>query len=159
MYLNKTCYNGLWRVNSQGHFNVPVGRYRNPAILDEDRLRTSSLALQDVELAVADFEDVIRLAQRRDFVYLDPPYFPRSKTANFTSYSPDSFGEYQHRKLALVFGELDRKGCRVMLSNSDMPLVRELYDGYRQETVTARRAINSAAGKRGPITELVVLNY
>ncbi len=159
LYLNKTCYNGLWRVNSHGHFNVPMGRYRNPTILDEDRLRAASLALQGVELAVADFEDVIRLAQRRDFIYLDPPYYPLSKTSNFTSYAPDTFGEYDHRKLALVFAELDRKGCHVMLSNSDTPLVRELYADYRQETVTARRAINSAAGKRGPITELVVLNY
>lgn len=159
MYLNKTCYNGLWRVNNSGHFNVPMGRYRNPTIVDEDRLRAASLALQGVELAAVDFEAVMRLAQRRDFVYLDPPYFPRSKTANFTSYAPDSFGEYDHRKLALVFAELDRKGCRVMLSNSDTPLVRELYAGFRQETVTARRAINSATGKRGPITELVVLNY
>jgi DNA adenine methylase len=159
IYLNKTCYNGLWRVNSKGHFNVPAGRYRNPTILDEERLRAASQALQDVELEVMDFERVIRLAGRGDFVYLDPPYFPLSETANFTSYSQDTFGEYEHRKLALVFAELDRKGCRVMLSNSDTPLVRELYGDFRVETVIARRAINSARAKRGPITEVVVLSY
>jgi DNA adenine methylase len=159
IYLNKTCYNGLWRVNSKGHFNVPAGRYRNPTILDEDRLRAASQALQGVELEVMDFERVIRLAGRGDFVYLDPPYFPLSETANFTSYSQDAFGEYEHRKLALVFAELDRKGCRVMLSNSDTPLVRELYRDFRVETMIARRAINSARARRGPITEVVVVNY
>jgi DNA adenine methylase len=159
LYLNKTCYNGLWRVNSKGHFNVPVGSYRNPTILDEDRLRAASQALQEVDLEVMDFERILRLAGRGDFVYLDPPYFPLSETANFTSYSQDAFGEYEHRKLALVFGELDRKGCRVMLSNSDTPLVRELYRNFRVETVVARRAINSARAKRGPITEVVVVNY
>ena len=159
IYLNKTCYNGLWRVNSRGQFNVPMGSYRNPPILDEKRLRAASRALQGVELASEDFESVIRLAGRGDFVYLDPPYFPLSDTANFTNYSPDSFGEYEHRKLALVFAELDRKGCRVMESNSDTPFVRELYQGFRIETVVARRAINSAGGRRGPITELVVMNY
>jgi DNA adenine methylase len=159
IYLNKTCYNGLWRVNSRGHFNVPLGRYRAPTILDEERLRAASRALQAVELEVMDFERVIRLAGRGDFVYLDPPYFPLSETANFTSYSQDAFGEYEHRKLALVFAELDRKGCRVMLSNSDTPLVRELYRDFRVETMIARRAINSASGKRGPITEVVVMNY
>jgi len=159
IYLNKTCYNGLWRVNSKGHFNVPAGRYRHPTILDEARLRAASQALQGVELEVMDFERVIRLAGRGDFVYLDPPYFPLSETANFTSYSQDAFGEYEHRKLALVFAELDRKGCRVMLSNSDTPLVRELYRDFRVETVIARRAINSARARRGPITELVVVNY
>jgi DNA adenine methylase len=159
IYLNKTCYNGLWRVNSNGFFNVPVGRYKNPDILNEEKLLAASKALQGVALAVADFEVVIRRAGRKDFVYLDPPYVPISPTSNFTSYSPDAFGEYQHRKLALVFGELNRKGCRVMLSNSDTPLVRELYSKYRIEKVLARRAINSAKGSRGQISECVILNY
>ncbi|MBP8972910.1 MAG: DNA adenine methylase [Anaerolineae bacterium] len=159
IYLNKTCYNGLWRVNRQGHFNVPMGRYKNPEIVNEARLRAASRALQGVHLAVEDFEQVIRRAGRGDFVYLDPPYIPLSETANFTSYTHEEFGEYEQRKLALVFAELDRKGCRVMLSNSDTPLTRELYRAFRIETVSARRAINSASARRGAISEVVVLNY
>ncbi len=159
IYLNKTCYNGLWRVNSKGHFNVPIGRYRNPTILDEPGLRAASHALQGVSLTVSDFEGVLRLAGRGDFVYFDPPYYPLTETANFTSYAANSFGAYEHRKLALVFAELDHKGCQVMLSNSDTPFVRELYRDFRIETVQARRAINSKPQKRGKISELLVLNY
>lgn len=159
IYLNKTCYNGLWRVNRQGHFNVPMGRYKKPEIVNEARLRAASRALQGVHLAVEDFEQVIRRAGRGDFVYLDPPYIPLSETANFTSYTREEFSEYEHRKLALVFAELDRKGCRVMLSNSDTPLTRELYRHFRIETVSARRAINSASTRRGAVPEVVVLNY
>jgi DNA adenine methylase len=159
IYLNKTCYNGLWRVNHQGHFNVPMGRYKDPDIVNEARLRAASRALQGVELAVEDFELVIKLAGPGDFVYFDPPYYPLSDTSNFTSYSREDFGEYEQRKLALVFGELDRRGVRVMLSNSDTSFVRGLYADYRVETVTARRVINSAKARRGAITEVVVVNY
>jgi DNA adenine methylase len=176
IYLNKTCYNGLWRVNSEGFFNVPLGRYKNPDILNEDRLRAASQTLQRVALAIADFEIVIWKAKRGDFIYLDPPYDPLSDTANFTSYSPNrpqkytaldntadltknTFGEYEQRKLGLVFRELNRRGCKVMLSNSDTKLIREIYDGYRIETVTARRAISSEGKKRDAITEVVVINY
>lgn len=159
IYLNKTCYNGLWRVNSQGQFNVPVGRYENPDVVGADRLRAASRALQGVTIQVLDFERVAYAAQRGDFVYLDPPYFPRSDTSNFTSYSTSTFGVYEHEKLALTFRELHRRGCRVMLSNSDTPFVRALYEGFRIETVQGRRAINSKTDKRGPVSEVVVLNY
>jgi DNA adenine methylase len=159
IYLNKTCYNGLWRVNQQGFFNVPMGRYVRPDIANADRLRAASHALQGVELMVSGFEMVTEKARSEDFVYFDPPYHPLSKTASFTSYARDDFGEDDQRQLARVFAELDRRGCRVMLSNSDTPFVRELYRDYRVETVTARRAINSAKGKRGAITEVVVVNY
>ena len=140
IYLNKTCYNGLWRVNSKGQFNVPMGRYKNPDILNADRLRRASEALQGVEIGVRH-------------------YHPLSQTASFTSYSADSFGPEDQRRLADVFAALATKGCRVMLSNSDTEFVRELYRDFRIETVTARRAINSAGGKRGPITEVVVLSF
>jgi DNA adenine methylase len=159
IYLNKTCYNGLWRVNSQGHFNVPMGRYRRPDILNEGRLRAASLALQGAEIAVAGFERILERAGAGDFVYCDPPYVPLSATANFTSYSAASFGEDEQRRLAEVFAALDRQGCRVMLSNSDTPLVRQLYRAFRIEMVTARRNINSMRHKRGAISEVVVLNY
>lgn len=158
IYLNKTCYNGLWRVNSKGHFNVPVGRYTNPAILDEPRLRAASAALQGVDLCVQDFEAVVKQAGPGDFVYFDPPYVPLSDTANFTSYARRAFGAQQQRELRDAFAALAANGARVMLSNSDTPFVRELYAGFRVETVTARRNINSAKRKRGRVNEVVVVS-
>ncbi|GAB4574318.1 MAG: DNA adenine methylase [Anaerolineae bacterium] len=159
IYLNKTCYNGLWRVNSKGQFNVPLGRYKNPPILDEDKLRAASAALQGVALAVADFRSIVDCAAAGDFVYFDPPYVPLSATANFTSYAKDDFGEQDQRDLAEVFRALDRRGCRVMLSNADAPLVHTLYADFNLRLVTARRAINSHTARRGPIAEVVVTNY
>lgn len=158
IYLNKTCYNGLWRVNSRGHFNVPPGRYRRPPILDTGRLRAAAAALQGVDLAVHDFRAVLDEARPGDFVYFDPPYVPLSQTASFTSYAREDFGESDQRALADVFRALDRHGVRVMLSNADAPLVHELYRGFRIEIVQARRAINSRAARRGPISEVVILN-
>jgi len=159
IYLNKTCYNGLWRVNSKGQFNVPMGRYRNPDILNEARLRAASEALQGVDVDTRPFEEVTERAQAGDFVYFDPPYYPLSDTANFTGYSADSFSADDQRRLAATFAKLHQQGCRVMLSNSDTPFVRELYADFYVHTVTARRAINSKGGKRGEITEVVVVNY
>lgn len=158
IYLNKTCYNGLWRVNSQGYFNVPMGRYKNPDIANADRLRAASEALRGVKLEVRGFEAVMDVAAPGDFVYFDPPYDPLSSTASFTSYAADDFGPDDQRRLADVFAALASQGCRVMLSNSDTDFVRDLYRSYRIETVCARRAINSASDKRGPISEVVVLN-
>jgi DNA adenine methylase len=158
IYLNKTCYNGLWRVNSKGQFNVPMGRYKNPDIANHDRLRAAAAALQGVEIAVRPFDAVRTLAGPGDFVYFDPPYVPISNTANFTSYAAGAFGLDDQRRLAETFRHLAHSGCRVMLSNSDTPFVREQYAGFCVETVRARRAINSQKGKRGPITEVVVLN-
>jgi DNA adenine methylase len=157
IYLNKTCYNGLWRVNSEGHFNVPMGRYTRPAILDEPRLRAASAALQGVTLSVREFDTVENDACEGDFVYFDPPYVPLSATANFTSYAKREFGPDQQRALATTFATLAQQDVRVMLSNSDTPFVRDLYAGFRVETVTARRMINSAKRKRGTVNEVVVL--
>jgi DNA adenine methylase len=159
IYLNKTCYNGLWRVNSKGHFNVPLGRYTNPPILDEGRLRAASAALQGVDIAVRDFRDVAAAARPGDFVYFDPPYVPLNATSNFTSYARDAFGEPEQRALAEVFRQLSVRGCKVMLSNSSAPCVYELYADFHVMRVQARRAINSKAGKRGLIDEVVVVNY
>ncbi len=158
IYLNKTCYNGLWRVNSRGQFNVPMGRYHNPRILDEPRLRAASAALQGVELAVADFEDVLGRAGAGDFVYFDPPYHPLSATANFTAYSRDSFGEQAQKRLARVFAALAEKGVWVLLSNSDTPFVRALYGAFRIQPVRVHRAINAAVHKRGMVEEVLVLS-
>ncbi|HXE72306.1 MAG TPA: DNA adenine methylase [Candidatus Nitrosotenuis sp.] len=158
LYLNKTCYNGLYRVNSRGCFNVPLGRYENPAILDEERLWAASQALQGVELASEPFWGVLEHARRGDLVYLDPPYQPLSATSSFTSYTAESFGEAEQRGLAEVYRELARRGCKVLLSNSDTPLVRRLYEGFRQHPIQARRFINSRADRRGAVTELLISN-
>ncbi len=159
IYLNRTCYNGLWRVNRRGHFNVPMGRYRNPRILDEERLRAASHALQGVTLACQAVEEAVREARAGDFVYLDPPYVPLSRTAHFTAYYAEGFGEREQRALAQTFRQLAERGCLVMLSNSDTPLVRELYGAFRIETVQAERRINTRPERRGPISEVVVLSY
>jgi len=159
IYLNKTCYNGLYRVNSRGWFNVPIGSYKKPAICDDGSLRLASSALMKTLLRVANFRSVLEVARHGDFVYLDPPYMPVSDTASFTAYSSGRFDESCHRELADVYGELDARGCFVMLSNSEVPLVRTLYAKWRIEAVSARRIINCDATSRGPITELVVLNY
>jgi DNA adenine methylase len=159
IYLNKTCYNGLWRVNRRGHFNVPIGRYRRPNILDRSRLRAASEALQGVDISQGDFRKMADRVKAGDFVYFDPPYVPLTPTANFTDYYAGGFGQAEQEALANTFRRLNEKGCQVMLSNSDTDLVRELYQDYEIVTVEARRAINSQAGKRGPVSEVVVLNY
>ena len=159
IFLNKTCFNGLYRVNRRGEFNVPFGDYKNPRIFEAGHLRALSALLAPVDLAVRPFDHVLKAARRGDFVYLDPPYFPLSATSSFTGYTGQAFGEDQQRYLAEVFRVLHARRCKLMLSNSDTPLVRELYRGFRQETVWAARAINSVASRRQPIRELVVLNY
>jgi len=159
LYLNKTGYNGLWRVNKKGKHNVPFGRYKNPRIVDEENLLQVSRALQYTEIILGDFSKALDFASPGTFIYLDPPYHPLSETANFTSYTSNSFGADDQRRLAEVFKQLDERGCKVMLSNSDTPFIRELYKGYDIKVVYARRAINCYAEKRGPISELVIRNY
>lgn len=159
LYLNKTCYNGLWRVNSQGYFNVPMGQYKNPDIYNPERIRRASKALQGVYIEERSFETVLDYAQKGDFVYFDPPYVPLSSTSNFTEYSPDSFSLEDQTRLAIVYSQLHDLGCLVMLSNSDTKLVRNLYRGFHIRRVEARRAINSKPGRRGVIHEVVIMNY
>lgn len=159
IYLNRTCYNGLWRVNSKGQVNVPIGSYKNPKILDEDKLLAVSTSLSNAGIYQEDFRQVVGRAVSGDFIYFDPPYVPLNTTSSFTSYTADDFGIEDQKDLADVFLQLHRKGCRVMLSNSDTPLVRELYAGFRIESVKATRAINSKPNGRGEIDELVILNY
>lgn len=159
IFLNRTCFNGLYRVNKKGEFNVPFGRYLNPTICDEPGLRAASLALRGIEIRVADFEEALERAQEGDFAYLDPPYNPLSVTSSFTAYAENGFGEEEQRRLASVYKHLDRRGAILMLSNSASELVRALYSAFRVVEVTARRPINSKAGGRGAIPELVILNY
>ena len=159
LFLNRTCYNGLYRVNRRGAFNVPFGRYDNPNICDGQNLRAVSRALQEATLLAGDFTRCLETAAPGDFVYLDPPYDPLSGTANFTSYTSTSFGAQDQRRLADLFRELDRRGCRVMLSNSSTEFIRQLYNGFEQVEVQAIRAISSKGNARGAIPELLVMNY
>jgi DNA adenine methylase len=158
IFLNRTCYNGLYRVNRRGQFNVPFGRYANPTICDAANLRAVQRALQGVALLQGDFSRCLDLAGSGDFVYLDPPYHPLSDTAYFTSYTAADFGVEDQRRLAALFRELDRRGCQVMLSNSFTSLVQELYQGYDQIQVQAIRAISTRGSRRGAIPELLVMN-
>ncbi len=159
LYLNRTCYNGLYRVNSKGQFNTPIGRYVDPAILHEEVLRAAHQALQGTSLRTRDFRAVYDDARPGDFIYFDPPYHPLSATANFRGYTADSFYEQDQRDLAHLFTRLSDKGCLCMLSNSHTLLVRELYAAFRVEIVHANRAVNSVGNRRGTVEEVVVLNY
>ena len=160
IYLNKTCFNGLYRENSKGEFNVPMGRYKKPNICDFSNLRLASVALQSAEIEIRSFEKVLNHASNsEDFVYFDPPYYPVSTTSNFTSYSRYAFNENEQYRLKDVFVELAQSGVRVMLSNSDTSFIRNLYKDFHIHTILARRAINSNAKKRGKINELLVTSY
>jgi DNA adenine methylase len=156
IYLNKTGYNGLYRVNRAGEYNVPFGRYARPNICDADNLRAVARALQGVEIAVSDFESTVRGAQAGDAVYFDPPYVPLSATSSFTAYHREPFGWEEHLRLARVFAELSERGVRVALSNSDTPETRQLYERFECSLVQVRRPINSNAQGRGPVNELLV---
>lgn len=158
LYLNKTCWNGLYRVNSQGYFNVPYGSYRNPLIVDESILRTCSLILTNTMLSVSSFESVLDVAKEGDFVYFDPPYVPVEFTS-FTSYTKKDFGIEDQIKLSEVCDELNKKGVCFMLSNSYTPLVLSLYNNYRIDKVFAPRFINSKGDCRGRVEEALVMNY
>jgi DNA adenine methylase len=159
IYLNKTCFNGLYRVNRSGSFNVPMGRYTNPTILDRATLTAASQALRNAELRNVPFEALLSDARPGDFIYMDPPYEPVSRTANFTSYAMDGFSQDDQRRLRDVYRELDRRGAKLMLSNSDVPFIRELYRGFRIDTVQAPRAVSCDPSTRGPVSEVVVRNY
>lgn len=158
LYLNKTGYNGLYRVNSKGGFNVPYGRYKRPRIYDPERLAAMSVALQDVTIRVADFEDVCAEARRGDAVYLDPPYLPLSKTSSFSAYHSEAFGLDEHERLAKTFTKLVKRGVDAILSNSATPDTRRLYKAFKCSDVAVRRPINSVASRRGAVSELLVLS-
>ena len=161
IFLNKTCYNGLWRVNTRGHFNVPIGSYRpeKVSLYDRPNLLAVSAALQGVDLRVSDFIRTLSQTRADDFVYVDPPYYPLSRTANFTSYTQEEFGPAQQQQLAGLVAAAAQRGAKLMVSNSDTPVTRELYAGFTLKTVQARRAVNCDGAKRGRISELVALTY
>jgi DNA adenine methylase len=160
IYLNRCGYNGLYRVNSKGQFNVPFGRYKKPAICDEPRLRAASAALQNVVIVCGDFASTLKPVRPRDFVYLDPPYVPLSATSSFTAYAARDFGAADQQRLADALRALGGRKVPALLSNSDCATTRALYHGFeRVDSVPARRAINSVAHARGPVGELLVRSF
>lgn len=162
IFLNRTGFNGLYRVNKSGQFNVPFGRYSNPIICDEDNLRRVSDALRDTTITHQDYKNVLETARSGDFIYFDPPYYPISATSSFTSYTAEGFLEKEQAELRDTFVKLHERGCFVMLSNSDTPFINKLYSGLNGITInkiTAGRAINSKGTGRGKITEVLITNY
>jgi DNA adenine methylase len=159
IYLNKTCFNGLYRVNSKGQFNVPFGKYKNPKILAPANLERCAQALKKAQCRVGSFETILAEVQAGDFLYLDPPYHPRSTTSSFTSYSKEGFSQETQIRLKEFCDAVDKKGAKFLLSNSFTTLILHLYKDYQVDTVDASRAINSVASKRGKLKEVLVRNY
>jgi DNA adenine methylase len=156
IYLNRTCFNGLYRVNAKGEFNVPFGKYTNPTICDEPILRAASAALKCAAFKIGDFEKTVKSAERGDLVYFDPPYVPVNETSNFTGYTRDGFTLADQERLRDCALKLKRRGVHVILSNVDMPIVRKIYRGFSIKHVEARRNINSKGGSRGPVGEVII---
>lgn len=159
IYLNRTCFNGLYRVNKNGQFNVPFANYKNPTIVQGDKIMAASNALHNTQIFNAGFEKVLVNAKKGDFIYLDPPYYPKDVYSDFKRYNKEQFYKNDHERLADLYNELSDRGCYVMLSNSDTPFTRDLYKKWRVDTVYAKRMINSDASKRGEVTEIIVTNY
>ncbi len=162
LFLNKTCFNGLYRVNSNGQFNVPMGRYTNPNIVNADALRSASRILRSRRISIkcADFTAVLRTARRGDFVYFDPPYQPASRTASFTSYTSMDFGAQDLARLAETCNKLSERGCYVLVSNSDTRNVHATFDAdWSVGRLRAKRAINSVGSSRNGHSELLIQNY
>lgn len=159
IYLNKACFNGLYRVNSKNEFNVPFGKKTKVNTYDIGNLITVSnyLTMNDIKILNVDFEDSVKDAQKGDFIYFDPPY--DSETSIFNSYTEDGFGKEEQRRLAKVYKELSNKGCYVMLSNNNTTLIKELYKNFNIHIIEAKRSINSNGKKRGKVEEVIITNY
>jgi len=158
IYLNKTCFNGLYRVNRQGYYNVPIGNYKNPNICDEFVIYGASEALQNATILNSSYKDVLLYAKKNDFIYFDPPYYPLSTTSSFTAYNENSFLDKEQIELFEVFKKLDKMNCKVMHSNSDTNFIRELYSEFSIGEIQANRFINSKSSGRGKISEILVRN-
>ena len=160
IYLNKTCFNGLWRVNKKGEYNVPKGAYANPTIYDASTLRSAARVLRHADLHAGDYRHTTAEVKRGDFVYFDPPYDPISKTSSFTAYTKDVFGDTQQIHLADWARELRDRGAYVMLSNNDTTFIRGLFEkDFCIDTVLCSRPINSKGAKRGKVAEVIITSY
>lgn len=160
-YLNKTCYNGLFRVNNAGQFNAPFGRYRNPNITNKVTLRAVSKYFNQANITFkcGDFEEALKGIRKGSFVYFDPPYDPVSDSSNFTGYAKDGFDRDEQIRLRDLCNKLNSKGIKFLLSNSSTKFIREIYKDYHVITIQAKRTINSDADNRGEIDEVLVMNY
>lgn len=158
IYMNKVCYNGLYRVNSKGQFNVPFGSYKNPTVCDEENLNAVNKVLQNVDLICSSFEKCLDFAVKNDFIYFDPPYHPLSDTSSFTSYTKEDFDKKAQKKLCDIFKILDLRKCKLMLSNSYHEFIEDLYGDFIIKELGEKRAINSNASKRGEIKVSLILN-
>ena len=166
IFLNKTCFNGLYRVNKQGLFNVPMGKYKKPCICDEENLRNVSTKLQNVEIVCGDYRESRDFIDNHTFVYFDPPYRPITKTSNFTSYTKDSFTDDNQIELGKFVDEMDKRGAKIAISSSDPKNINpednfmdDIYSKYNIKRVEANRMINSKGNSRGKINELLICNY
>jgi DNA adenine methylase len=161
IYLNKTCYNGLYRVNSSGEFNSPFGKYKNPNIVNDATLKAVSEYLNnnDIQIINGDYSKILTDFKKDSFVYFDPPYHPVSQSSNFTGYTQGGFNLDDQIKLRDKCNELNSKGIKFLLSNSATPIIEELYSNYRIHYVKANRAVNSIAERRGEIDEVLIRNY
>ena len=158
IYLNRTAFNGLYRVNAKGQFNVPFGRYKNPAIADADTIYSCSKALQKVTISCSSFDKLLPQTNEGDFIYLDPPYIPLNKTSYFTSYSQTGFGHTEQQKLADLVRDMDKRGVRFLASNAYVPELNNLYSGFTIIEVQATRAINANKDGRHAISEALITN-
>lgn len=161
IFLNKTCFNGLYRVNKKGYFNTPFGKYTNPNIVDNDNLANLNKFFNKCKINIynQDFEETVKNAKEGDFVYFDPPYDPLSETSSFTSYDSSGFGKKEQERLKKVVDELTKKKVKVLLSNSATDYIKNLYKEYTIIEVQAKRSINSDATKRGTVSEVLIKNY
>lgn len=161
IFLNKTCFNGLYRVNSRGEFNTSFGKYKNPKILDEPNLRNVSRFLNEnnIKFFCGDFSIPLKNADDKSFIYLDPPYDPISETSSFTGYNSGGFNRLEQERLKMCIDELNERGCRLLLSNSPTTFIKDLYSDYEQIILSASRSVNSVASKRGKIDEILIKNY
>lgn len=161
IFMNKTGFNGMYRVNSKNQYNVPYGKYKNPAIVNEDVLRSVSAFLNDIDVTIlnGDFVEAVSNAKAGDFVYLDPPYVPLNETSAFTSYTNNGFNKEDQIRLRELCDDLDSRGVKFLLSNSNVPFIQEQYENYTIEIVGATRAINSKASGRGKVEEVLIRNY
>ncbi|MCK4441650.1 MAG: Dam family site-specific DNA-(adenine-N6)-methyltransferase, partial [Sulfurovaceae bacterium] len=156
IYLNKTCFNGLYRVNKKGYFNTPMGSYKNPNVADKDTILRASEALQNVKIVRHSFKEVLKKVKQDDLIYFDPPYYPLNDTSNFTSYDSNCFLEDEQFELFDIFDKLSDIGTKVIQSNSDTKFIKGLYKNYDIKIVNANRFINSKSNGRGKITEVLI---
>jgi DNA adenine methylase len=159
IYLNKSCFNGLYRVNGKGKFNVPIGSYKNPTLVEPEVMQVWSEALKGVELYSEDFEKRLSAVKRGDFVYADPPYLPRSKTANFTSYTVLKFDEKDHERLVQSLTDVHKRGAKFLCSQGDSDTIRQLYKAFTIVPVIVRHSVGASASSRGGVRELLIRNY